>query len=353
VPKRVSRLPQICALAAATALALTACGSGDEPERAFPSTAGKPTPASTTAAPPAAVAGDVNPLVRQVLPSLAQVSAGAGVGSGLVLDTEGHVITTAHLIGETKKVLVSVGLEGVTGALPATVIGAYAPDDLAVVKIDSPPNGLQPARFGDSTKLLVGNPVTAIGFPFGIPSSVTTGVVSGIGRTITESVASGAATVPGLIQTSAAINPGNGGGALLDSGGAIIGMPVLMATGDPPGIGYAINASMLRDIGAQIIKDGRVTTPHRSKLGAGISSATSHGKPAGAKIATLEPGGPAVMAGLREGEVVVGVGALPINAAQDLATALANAEPDQVVMVTVADDADVKRTVEVKLAPLL
>ncbi|NED85442.1 trypsin-like serine protease, partial [Streptomyces sp. SID11233] len=159
--------------------------------------------------------------------------------------------------------------------LSADLVSSYPQQDLAVIKLSNPPKGLKPASFGDSAKARVGQIVLAMGSPLGLSSSVTQGIVSATGRTVTEGRSGGGtgATIANMVQTSAAINPGNSGGALVDLDGKVIGIPTLAAT-DPglgdsaaAGIGFAIPAATVRSIAGQIVKNGKVTNSGRAALG--------------------------------------------------------------------------------------
>ncbi|MFD0069220.1 S1C family serine protease, partial [Streptomyces sp. NPDC127574] len=212
-------------------------------------------------------------VIKNVLPSVVQIQAGDSLGSGVVYDDEGHVVTNAHVVGDEKKFTVTTASD--EGDLTASLVYAYPEQDLAVIKLDKPPQGLKAAVFGDSSKVEVGHIVLAMGSPLGLSSSVTQGIVSATGRTVSEGGSGGGtgATIANMVQTSAAINPGNSGGALVNLDGQVIGIPTLAAT-DPdlgnsaaPGIGFAIPASMVRTVADQIIKDGRVTDSGRAALG--------------------------------------------------------------------------------------
>jgi S1-C subfamily serine protease len=150
--------------------------------------------------------------------------------------------------------------------LAATLVGVYRPDDLAVIRV-SDASGLRPAVFGNSAHLVAGDIVLAIGNPLGLNSSVTEGIVSAVGRTVSEPASDGSAgtTLPGTIQTSAAINPGNSGGALATLDGEVVGIPTLAAVRQAgaaaPGIGFAIPANIAVDIARQLVSAGRVTNP--------------------------------------------------------------------------------------------
>ena len=335
-----------CALgpgAAAAALAVLAacvgCTSGGSAPAAT-------TPAGATTTPAAAVAGGV-PLqqdyvntIRRVLPSVVEIKTASGLGSGVVYDTTGHIVTNAHVVGAATSF--QVFLAGSASPLPARLTGSYPPDDLAVIQVTGAAH-LRPARFADSAKLQVGDIVLAMGNPLGLASSVTDGIISAVGRTVSEAQEAGSpgATLPDVIQTSAAINPGNSGGALVDLADQVVGIPTLAATdqqlgGAAPGIGFAIPSSIVTDIAGQIIKTGHVTNSHRAALGVRVQTVTGpDGQPAGASIAAVTSGGPAAKAGLQTGDVITAVNGTATPDTETLAAVLAGLQPGQHVSVSV------------------
>src|SRR6202000_2393158 len=163
-------------------------------------------------------------VVRQVLPSVVLIRTEHGLGSGVVLDRSGNIVTNAHVAGDATKSQVQVS--GDTAPRSAKLVGTYPPDDLAVIRADDP-SGLQPATFGDSGKVQAGDVVLAIGNPLRLCRRVTQGTISATARAVTEPATDGspAATLPGAIQTSAPINPGNSGGALVSTPGLGRGLP--------------------------------------------------------------------------------------------------------------------------------
>jgi len=163
-------------------------------------------------------------VVKNVSPSVVQIEDSIGLGSGVVLDNNGNIVTNAHVVGTAKAFVVTTS----SGKrYPARLVGAFPPDDLAVVKVSGAT--LKPALFADSAKLQVGDIALAIGNPLGLRSSVTEGIVSAIRGPVSEGNGN---TLPSVVQTSAAINPGNSGGALVNLNGRGIGVPTLAAT-DP------------------------------------------------------------------------------------------------------------------------
>lgn len=251
-----------------------------------------------------------------------------GSGSGFVWNTEGHVVTNFHVI---------YGADAITVTLSdrkeyrARVVGIDPDHDLAVLQIRAPGEMLRPITLGSSRDLKVGQKVLAIGNPFGLDHTLTTGVVSAVGRTIKSMTNR---TIDGVIQTDAAINPGNSGGPLLESSGRLIGIntQIISPSGAYAGIGFAVPVDTINRIVPELIKHGKVIRP-----GLGLSLlpdelAARLGVP-GLVIARIAPGGAADMAGLqglREnrtgaialGDVIVGVDGKPVRVADDLLTIL-------------------------------
>ena len=216
--------------------------------------AGVGTAASPVATAPHALQQQFVQVVKQVGPSVVLVKSNQGLGSGIVLDAEGNIVTNNHVVaGSTGfQVVLADGKQ-----YPAKLVGTFPPDDLAVLHINTP--GLKPAAFADSTKLSVGDLTLAIGNPLGLQSSVTEGIVSALGRTVNED---NGVALPNVVQTSAAINPGNSGGALVNLSGQVIGIPTLAATdpqlggGQAPGIGFAIPSNTIRTVASSLIGSG-------------------------------------------------------------------------------------------------
>ncbi|MDT0435228.1 MULTISPECIES: S1C family serine protease [Streptomyces] len=280
-------------------------------------------------------------VIKDVLPSVVQIQARNDLGSGVVFDGQGHIVTNAHVVGSQKTFKVTTANTEET--LSARLVSSYPEQDLAVVKLDKVPHGLKAASFGDSAKVEVGQIVLAMGSPLGLSSSVTEGIVSATGRTVTEGSSGGGtgATIGNMVQTSAAINPGNSGGALVNLSGQVIGIPTLAAT-DPdlggsaaPGIGFAIPASMVRTIAEQIVKDGKVTDSGRAALGiTGRTVVDDSYQAAGVAVVEVKAGGAAAKAGIESGDIVVGLGSTPITTITSLSEALAAEKPGDKVTVT-------------------
>ncbi|MEU3459988.1 trypsin-like peptidase domain-containing protein [Streptomyces sp. NPDC006733] len=338
-----TRLARPCAAALCAAALLVGCTSGsDEPSS---SATGRSSPASTAAS-AAPVASDrlqseYQSVVKNVLPSVVQITTDSDLGSGVVYDDRGHIVTNAHVVGDAKKFTVTL----VTGGNPleAELVSSYPAEDLAVIKLSAPPKDLRPAKFADSASVEVGQIVLAMGNPLGLSGSVTQGIVSAVGRTVSEGAEGGGtgATIANMVQTSAAINPGNSGGALVNLDSKVIGIPTLAATdpqmgaGAAPGIGFAIPASTVTKIADQIIKDGKVTDSGRAALG--ITARTVVGddlQPAGVAVVSVSAGGAAAKAGLKAGDVITRVDSTAISTMQSLTEALAAHQPGDKVKVT-------------------
>ncbi|AGJ54526.1 trypsin-like peptidase domain-containing protein [Streptomyces sp. NPDC053741] len=344
-------LTPLTAGACAIALASACAGPGPAPSAA---------PDKQTVVPRAA--GDLEDryrsVIKDVLPSVVQIGAGDGLGSGVVYDDRGHIVTNAHVVGSEKTFDVTVA----TGekVLKASLVSSYPEQDLAVVKLDDAPDGLRAAEFGDTDEVEVGQIVLAMGSPLGLSSSVTQGIVSAVGRTVSESRSGGGtgATLADMVQTSAAINPGNSGGALVNLDSEVIGIPTLAAT-DPqlgdsaaPGIGFAIPVSMVRTVADQIIRSGKVTDSGRAALEiTGRTVVDDAYKPAGVAIVSVQKGGAAEKAGLRAGDIITRIGDDRVTTITSLSEALAGDEPGEKVKVTYTRG-DAAKSAEVTLGEI-
>ncbi|MDH6124367.1 trypsin-like peptidase domain-containing protein [Kitasatospora sp. GP82] len=350
----------LCGVAAAlTGLLVSGCTSSSSSS----STASSASPSASGSTLAASNGGlqlqeDYQKVISDVLPSVVQITTPNGLGSGIVYDTKGNIVTNAHVVGTAQSF--SVSLANSAKTLDATLVASYPDADLAVIRLSSPPSGLRPATFADSSKVEVGQITLAMGSPLGLSSSVTQGIVSATGRTVTEPRSPDApgATIGNMVQTSAAINPGNSGGALVNLNSQVVGINTLAAVDQEangsaaPGIGFAIPAVTVTSIADQLIKEGKVTNSGRAALG--ISARTyfnSDFRPAGAVVVTTTSGGPAASAGLQTGDVITKLGDTEIDSLGALTTALASLQPGAKVTVTYQRDGQSK-TADVTLGTL-
>jgi putative serine protease PepD len=281
-------------------------------------------------------------VVKQVGPAVVLIRSSEGLGSGIVFDAKGDVVTNNHVVDNADgfQVTLANGRQ-----YRARLVGSFPADDLAVLHIAA--SGLHPAAFADSSRLQVGDVALAIGNPLGLQSSVTEGIVSALGRTVNED---NGVALPNVIQTSAPINPGNSGGALVDLQGQVTGIPTLAATdpelgGTAPGLGFAIPSNTVRDIAAQLIDQGKVTNSHRAYLGVQLGTTTS----GGVLVVQVQPGGPAAKAGIAAGELLAAVNGTATPDQATLADVLAGLQPGQTVTVAVLRPDGSRHTVRVTL----
>ncbi|MEY9845803.1 S1C family serine protease [Streptacidiphilus sp. MAP5-3] len=347
----------VTAVLTATALLLTATACTSSGSGSGNGNGGKSADAGS-AAPAPSVSNDLQAnyenTVKAVLPSVVQINAADSLGSGIVYDTKGDIVTNAHVVGSSTSFQVT--LSDQSKPLAATLVYSYPTNDLAVIKLSSPPSGLKPAVFADSSKVDVGQIVLAMGNPLGLSSSVTEGIVSAVGRTVSEGKSQEnpqGATIPNMVQTSAAINPGNSGGALVNLSDQIVGVNTLAAVDNnegnsqAPGIGFAIPASTVTNLADQMIQSGKVTNSGRAALGISartvITGTASDGTPTtGAGIVSVTAGGPAAKAGLQAGDVITQLGGTAVDSVATLSTVLASDKPGQQVQVTYLRDGSTK-----------
>jgi len=266
-------------------------------------------------------------LVQAVGPSVVLIETSVGLGSGIIYDAQGDIVTNNHVVAGSQTFLVvsSTGKQ-----YPATLVGTFAPDDLAVIRVQA--TGLHPASFANSSSLQVGDIVMAIGNPLGLQSSVSQGIVSAMRTAIPEG---NGVTLQSVIQTTAAINPGNSGGALVSLNEQVVGIPTLAATdpqlggGAAPGIGFAIPSNTITLIANQLIKTGAVTNSGRAALGAQVANTGG----SGALVTTVKSGGPAALAGIKVGDTIKAIGGKLVTGAQAVADVLLTLKSGQQVPV--------------------
>jgi S1-C subfamily serine protease len=276
-----------------------------------------------------------------------------GAGSGFLIDTQGHILTNYHVVQGAQTIEVTLGDQS---RYKAKLIGEDSRNDIALIQIDSKGRKLTPLSLGDSQNLLVGQRVLAIGNPFGFQSTLTTGIVSSLGRTVQTSEST---FIDQAIQTDAAINRGNSGGPLLNSHGEVIGInsAIYAPTGTTAGIGFAIPINTARRVAEDLITQGRV---RRATLGVegralwpGLAEALNLSVEQGILIERVNAGGPAAQAGIRGGnksmlaglqelrtggDVLVAVDGKPITNQMDLNLLLNRARPGDTVKLTIIRD---------------
>ncbi|HVU36274.1 MAG TPA: DegQ family serine endoprotease [Opitutaceae bacterium] len=281
-----------------------------------------------------------DPMFRQFfggqMPQLKQAPV-SGIGSGVIISSDGYIVTNNHVVdgADTLKVDLSDGRE-----LTAKVIGRDPQTDVAVIKVDA--KNLPAITFADSDKAEVGDRVLAIGNPFGIGETVTSGIISAKGRRV--GILQDVEGYENFIQTDAAINPGNSGGALVDVEGRLVGMnsAILSRSGGFQGVGFAVPSNMVEHVADSLVKTGKVV---RGYLGVHIQSITpaladSFGlkNDHGALVADVEPGAPAAKAGLKAGDVITKFNGKQVTDANELTLAVTNTEPGTKINLEVLRD---------------
>ncbi|GGX82465.1 protease [Streptomyces minutiscleroticus] len=312
-------------------------------------------------------AGTIAGVAAKALPSTVTIEAESssgegGTGTGFVFDKQGHILTNNHVVAE------AVDGGKVTATFPdgkkydAEVIGNAQGYDVAVIKLENAPSDLEPLALGDSDKVAVGDATIAIGAPFGLSNTVTTGIISAKNRPVASSDGGGSkASYMSALQTDASINPGNSGGPLLDAGGAVIGInSAIQSTGSGGlggtsqsgsiGLGFAIPINQAKNVAQQLIRTGKPVYP---VIGASVSLEEGTG---GAKITeqgasgsdAVTPDGPADKAGLRPGDVITKLDDRVIDSGPTLIGEIWTHEPGDKVKITYTRDGRT-RTAEVTL----
>jgi putative serine protease PepD len=327
-------------------------GNGNSPDLV---TAAAPTASALTSVPKSYAA-----IAARVLPSVVNInvtdSTGGDTGSGIILRSDGYILTNNHVIAPAVDGQGAISVtfnDGSTAS--ARIVGADEQDDLAVIKVSR--SGLPAATLGSASAMHVGDPVLALGSPLGLQGTVTAGIISALNRPVQTSDSSqqnpfggsvGPTTVIDAIQTDAAVNPGNSGGPLVNAVGQVIGINSAIAstTGSNVGVGFAIPIDQAKTVAEQLITTGKASHP---LMGISLADATdANGNPL-ARVQAVSSGGPAAKAGIHAGDIVVKVGNQNTAGSEAVIAAIRAHQPGDRVSVTVVRNG-AKMTVSVVLA---
>ena len=317
-------------------------------------TTGSSKPVTDSSSSSAAATEDFSALYDSVRPSIVRITTGttngnpfsnqqSGLGSGIVVDTGGHILTNYHVVNGFNTVTVTFS-DGTTAK--ADVVGKDPGNDVAVVKVNTDASELHPAKLGDSSQIKVGTVVAAIGNPFGLDGTFTTGVISGLDRTLASG--NNGRPIRGLLQTDAAVNPGNSGGALFDVQGDVIGINTAIENpgGDTfAGIAYAVPINTPKRFLTQLTSGTSITHP---RLGIGGQTltpdqASSVGVSQGVAVETVDPGSAADKAGVQasangQGDIIVAIDGNPMKTFENLADYVDSKQVGDQVKLTVHRD---------------
>ncbi|MCF8055098.1 MAG: trypsin-like peptidase domain-containing protein [Desulfocapsa sp.] len=293
--------------------------------------------------------------LRRNMFSLNAVEIPQGTGSGFVWDSKGRVVTNYHVISDASRIEVTMADRTIW---KAALVGAAPDKDLAVLQIDAPAHLLKPIPVGDSVKLLVGQKVFAVGNPFGLDQTITSGIISALGR---EIKAITGRTIQNMIQTDAAINPGNSGGPLLDSAGRLIGVntAIYSPSGAYAGIGFAVPVDEVNRVVPQLIRSGKLIKP---AIGASLADARLVKRLGieGVLVLAVEPGGPAHQAGMRPtkqygndvilGDIITGIEGREVRSYDDIRTEIErHAVGDQIIVNIIRDGSPAELTLRLSV----
>ncbi|TML60252.1 MAG: PDZ domain-containing protein [Actinobacteria bacterium] len=327
-PVRPRTTPSVTLAAALAAGALIGAGGGAATYAALSSGNGKTVVRQVTVNGAQPTSSDstlsVQSIYRLAYKGVVEIAASQGQGSGFVYDGNGHIVTNAHVVEGAS----SVSVKFWNGkSYTAQVVGIDASTDLAVLKVNAPVSEVFPLSLGDSSKLAVGDSVVAIGSPFGLEGTVTSGIVSALHREMTSP---NHFAIDNSIQTDAAINHGNSGGPLLDSQGKVVGVTsqIESNSGGNEGVGFAIPSNTVSSIAAQLISNGKA---EHAFLGVVLRDSSSQ---TGAAISQVRAGTPAAQANLRAGDVVTAAAGKPIASASELRAVINAHRPGDAISVT-------------------
>jgi putative serine protease PepD len=336
----VAMSKQIATAAAALLLAAGvggAVGAGVALETRGDSSGETPT---TAAQPVARTSSAISAVYQRVKDGVVKVEAsglgpGGATGSGFVIDAEGHIVTNQHVVADAQ----SVTVEFSDGAeVDAEVVGTDPSTDIAVLDVDRPSSELTPLPFAGDAPLRVGDAVIAIGSPFGLEGTLTTGVISALGREIQSP---NSFTIENVVQTDAALNQGNSGGPVLDTQGRVVGVAaqIRSESGGSDGIGYAIPGDTAQRVARELIEDGSV---EHAYLGVSLEDDGA------AELMSVRGGSPAARAGLQPQDVVTAVNGNSIDTGDELRDAIDARKPGDRITLTIERSGE-ERTVQVTL----
>jgi putative serine protease PepD len=294
-----------------------------------------------------ATSGQVEKVAKAVLPSVVQINVTggqeAGSGTGIIISSDGDILTNNHVVeAAAEQGTITVAFSDGT-TTPATIVGRDPKTDLAVIKVDK--NGLTPATFGKSSDLAVGEEVIAIGSPFGLESTVTSGIVSALNRPVSSSDGTGQnTTVFPAVQTDAAINPGNSGGPLVDLSGRVVGINSAIRSGGTTsasagsiGLGFAIPIDLAKSVADQLVKGEKV---QHALIGVTVRPAVSSDDITGigAEITEVADGSAGAKAGLEPGDIVTAINGQPVSSSDALVAGIRGYRPGEKVTLTYLRD---------------
>ena len=343
--------------AAAVGLVVVVLAVGGVFDRTTERVVTQPGPATTTVVQPPARAGSVADIYAKTAPGVAFISATSGgsgpslldpqggggqaSGSGFLIDDQGRVVTNDHVVEAGSRYTVRFGAN--SKALPAKLLGKDPSTDLAVLEVDpdNVPKETKPLALASSENLRPGDSAIAIGSPFGLSGTVTTGVISALDREIESP---NGFPISGVLQTDAAINPGNSGGPLLDASGRVIGVNSQIASSSrqSSGVGFAVPADTVKDVVPQLISGGDI---ERAYIGV---STTQDPTTDGAVVAAITPTGPAARTDLRPGDRITALDGKAIKDPSDLSGRVLDRKPGERVELTIVRDGK-QRTIDVQL----